>query len=315
MKRLVLATALAAGLTGCGNYSNEDIDFQLALPGDGELEAKLPQALTLPNSSELYLKTRAVVRLFNGIAASLVGLVDHVRRHPPSSRQGNRRVWGPFADDKHPAWQIRVVMDRVDDAAAPESFKVAYALQLRRAGEPESSFFDFGSGEYSASGSARRGEGKVEVHTRQARAVSYPVDDPSDPDDLGSLLDLQLSYRTASYPIHVHMHIENEPANPKPDEAREALYDYWENADGSGRLSFNWKLAQPVNGIADAEMTSRWLGSGAGRADARVPLAPLNVTVATDCWGIDTVATWVWRSWDGTSNGSAATCVIEDAAP
>jgi hypothetical protein len=156
---LLLATL---SLGACGNYSNEDLDFQLALPEDGELDAKLPQALTLDTSSEYYKLTRQVVTTFNGWAAALVSLVDDVRRYSPTSRNGAERIWGPFADDKHPGWQIRVVMVRVADPNAPApAFQVSYSIQLRNAAQNGSAFFDFMTGNYSSSGSARRGQGDM----------------------------------------------------------------------------------------------------------------------------------------------------------
>jgi hypothetical protein len=118
MQPIIMLAALA--LAACGNYSNEDLDFQLALPADGELEAKLPQALILDNSAEYYTLTRRVVTEFNGMAVALVSLVDHVRKYSPTSRNGAERIWGPFADDKHPGWQMRVVMQRLDDPIVPQ---------------------------------------------------------------------------------------------------------------------------------------------------------------------------------------------------
>jgi hypothetical protein len=82
----------ALSFGACGNYSNEDLDFQLALPEDGDLDAKLPQTLTNDASSEYYKTTRQVVTTFNGGATALVGLVDHVRGYSPTSRSGAERI-------------------------------------------------------------------------------------------------------------------------------------------------------------------------------------------------------------------------------
>ena len=116
---LALLVLAALSFGACGNYSNEDLDFQLALPEDGDLDAKLPQALTNDASSEYYKTTRQVVTTFNGGATALVGLVDHVRGYSPTSRSGAQRIWGPFSDDNHPGWEIRVVMQRFADPSAP----------------------------------------------------------------------------------------------------------------------------------------------------------------------------------------------------
>ena len=296
MKLIVVVAALA--LPACGNYSNEDLDFQLALPEDGELEAKLPQALILGNSAEYYTLTRRVVTEFNGMAVALVSLVDHVRKYSPTSRNGAERIWGPFADDKHPGWQMRVVMQRLDDPSVPPpGFVVSYTFQIRQSG---GSFFNFMTGKYASSGNARRGDGSMQLLVNNARDNHYPVDDFND------LAQLDLEYHTRLNPMTVHMVIQNvELAN-----TRQVVYDYAENADGSGQLNFDWMVdaVAAAAGSIDVTFTSRWLGSGAGRADAKTAKGLL---VGTDCWGPNTVAVFVSR-YNQSDSGNADLCVFSD---
>jgi hypothetical protein len=296
MKAPVLLATVA--LAACGNYSNEDLDFQLALPEDGDLEAKLPQALTLDTSAEYYKLTRQVVTTFNGCATELTGLVDHVRSYPPTSRNGAERTWGPFADDKHPGWQMRVVMVRSTDPSVPApGFVISYHIDLRNAVESGSSFFPFMNGQYTSSGSARHGQGNMQLFVDTARAARYPVE------DFGDLKQLDLVYDTLIYPIQVNMDIQN--VDTAKD--REVVYAYAENADGSGTLKFDWTTsAVPgATGPTVVKFISRWLGSGAGRADAYVPDLAGNAPVGIDCWGPDTVADYVWR-WDNTGNNASS---------
>jgi hypothetical protein len=299
---LLAATAFSA----CGNYSNEDLDFELALPQDGDLDAKLPQALTLDNSAEYYKLTRQVVTAFNGGATALTSLVDHVRSYPPTSRNGGERTWGPFADDKHSGWQMRVVMVRSADPSAPApAFVISYEIDLRNTVQSGSSFFTFMNGQYASSGSARHGQGQMHLAVQTARDAGYPVD------DFGDLAQLDLTYNTLSYPITVDMVIANVPTANSPG----ATYDYTENADGSGQLDFDWMVAAVPGGAGPTNVTfaSRWLGSGAGRADAYVPGLAGNTLVGTDCWGPDTLADYEWR-WNGQGNsGSADLCVFSTA--
>jgi hypothetical protein len=285
----------------CGNYSNEDLDFELALPQDGELDAKLPQALTLDNSAEYYKLTRNVVTTFNGIASALTGLVDHVRSYPPTSRNGAERTWGPFADNKHPGWQVRVVMERIADPNAPApAFQIAYSIQLHNTAPGGTDVPNFMSGGYSSSGGARQGAGNMHLDVQTARAAGYPVA------DFGDLDHLDLTYHTLSHPITVGMVIVNVATADSPG----ATYDYSENADGSGELDFDWMVASAPGaaGPTDVKFISRWLGSGAGRADAFLPALTGNTAVGTDCWGPDTVADYVLR-WDGKGDlGSSDLC-------
>jgi hypothetical protein len=295
----VVLAALSFG--ACGNYSNEDLDFQLALPEDGDLDAKLPQALTNANASEYYTLTRKVVTTFNGGATALVALVDRVRGYSPTSRHGTERIWGPFADDKHPGWEIRVVMDRLaDPSVPPPAFQISYSIQLRDTTKPGSSFFDLMTGLYKSSGSARRGEGEMHLLVQPAREAGYPVD------DFGEMEQLDLDYNTRKYPITVNMVIQN-VATAK---TLGATYRYTENADGSGQLEFDWTVdaAPGVPGATDASFISRWLGSGAGRADAY--LSNGSVPLGIDCWGLDTVADYVWRSSRQDALGSADLCAF-----
>ena len=301
MKPFVPLVFAAFSLGACGNYSNEDLDFQLALPEDGELDAKLPQALTRDDSSEYYTLTRKVVTTFNGCAAGLVSLVDRVRSYSPSSRNGAERIWGPFADDKHPGWQIRVVMVRLaDPSVPPPAFQISYSFQLRDTTQSGSAFFDLMTGNYKSSDSARRGKGNMHLDVQTARNAGYPAD------DFGETAQLDLAYQTAQYPITVHMEIQNVATATD----RQATYDYAENADGSGALVFHLTVdsVPGATGARDVKFTSRWSGSGAGRADAYVSTG--NVAVGIDCWGQNTVADYVWR-WNGQGNyGSADLCAF-----
>ena len=270
------------GLSACGNYSNEDLDFQLALPQDGELEAKMPQAISVDDSAEYYVTTRKVVTDFNAIARTLVGLVDKVRGFSPTSRHGSQRIWGPWADDKHPGWQIRVLMDRVDDPNAASGFNISYNLQVHNTQAVGTDFIDFMTGFYAPSGNARRGRGELQLWVDRVRQADFPVE------DFDQLNKLELCYQTFEYPIVVHMFAQNRTATE-----REITYDYQEAADGSGTLFFNLTTDGTADAI-DLRFISRWLGSGAGRADAYA-VNRNNLLAGTDCWGPDTRAAMSWR--------------------
>src|SRR5688572_14964094 len=113
MKRVHTTVLLAALAAGCGNYSNEDIEFQIALPEKDDLEAKLPgQALMADDAAEYYTTTRSLVAMSNGIKDSVLGLVDHVRMYPATTRKPGLRIWGPFPHEKQRDWVVRVVIEK-----------------------------------------------------------------------------------------------------------------------------------------------------------------------------------------------------------
>jgi hypothetical protein len=288
---------LLLGLAACGNYSNEDLDFQLALPQDGELEAKLPAAITLTDSAEYYLTTRKVVTEFNAIAKTLVGLVDKVRGISPTSRKGSQRTWGPWPDDNHPGWQIMVTMDRVDDPNAASGFNISYKFQVRNTQVAGADFVSLLTGYYAPSGNARRGQGQQTLWVDKVRKAGYPVD------DLEQLVQLDICYQTLEYPITVSIYAQNVTTAKE----RQVAYNYKEQADGSGTLFFDITTDRTVSSF-DLRFISRWLGSGAGRADAYA--INLGLLAGTDCWGPDTRASVSWRHNDPKNPDEASLCVF-----
>jgi len=199
---LVVLGAIGAG--ACGNYSNEDLDFQLALPEQTDIEAKMQLSATRSDSAEYYLATRSAITTFNAMVADLVGLIEVVRGTTPTSRDGATRIWGPFPSDKYPAWEIRVVMQR--STVSSSLLHMDYRVQVRPAAQASSTWADFLTGDYTSAGSARTGTGNIHLLAGVARAALYPVDD--DP-GLRELDHLDVTYVNATYPITVTMAIQN----------------------------------------------------------------------------------------------------------
>ena len=284
----------AIGLGGCGNYSNEDLDFQLALPDQSDIAVKMQLLVSRPDSAEYYIVTRNAITTFNAMVVELVALIDHVRGNSPTSRQGNRRIWGPFPSDKYPTWETRVVMDR--STVSSSLLRMDYWVQLRLIGQNDSAWVSFLVGSYTSQGSARTGQGDIRLLAKDLRDGGYPVDD--DP-GLANLDNLHVTYSNATYPMTVTMDIVKLPkASPQS-----GSYTYAQNQDGSGKMTFDWQGVTTDTGVPiTANMTSQWLGSGAGRADLTADLTPnlpnQSTLLGTDCWGVDTVATYSYRLSD-----------------
>jgi hypothetical protein len=293
-------------LTGCGNYSNEDLDFQLALPEQSDIAVKMQLSVTRADSAEYYLATRSAITTFNSMVVNLTGLIDVVRGYTPTSRHGAERIWGPFPSDKYPAWEIRVVMQR--SAVSPTLLHMDYRVQVRPVGQGDSAWVNFLTGKYDSQGSARTGSGEIHLWANDVRTAGYPVDD--DP-GLVNLDHLDVTYNNASYPITVTMKIVNLPtATPLS-----GTYTYAQNQDGSGRMTFDWQGVTDTGVPITANMTSQWLGSGAGRADLTVDLTPNRAGVltllGTDCWGVDTVAAYWFRLQGNTPTiGTPDLCLL-----
>jgi hypothetical protein len=284
---LLLPLICAFGASACGNYSNDDVDFELALPDQNDIEAKTQLTVTRPDSAEYYVDTQSAITTFNSMATTLLGFIDHVRGYPPSQRNGNQRVWGPFPSDHYPSWQIQVVMVR---AIVSDTLQMAYHADLRPVGQGDSAWVSLLVGSYTSQAGAVPSQGTVSFLAQTVRAAGYPIDD--DP-GVVNLDHLDVTYQNVTYPITVTMTIQNLPTA----QTQSGQYNYAEQQDGSGSMDFTWQGTTDTNVQGSAEMNSRWLGSGAGRAD--LVFTPSSsgaaTTLGTDCWGVDTVASYSYR--------------------
>ena len=301
-RRMSLLGLLVA-LSACGNYSNDDLDFQLALPEQTDMEARMQLSVMRGNSAEYYSATRTAITTFNGMVAQLASLVDLVRGNPPSSRNGAERTWGPWPDDKHPGWELHLVMQR--SPVSPGLLHMDYWLQLRPVGGGDSAWVSLLIGSYTSAGSARTGQGEIHLVTAEARASGYPVSDDS---GLADLDHLDVTYDNAAFPVTVTMAIVKLPP------AASGNYAYLQNQDGSGQMRFDWQGFTDSGAQVTATMQSEWIGSGAGRADLtadRTPNQPnLSTLLGTDCWGVDAAATYSYRLLNKVTTGDPASCLF-----
>jgi hypothetical protein len=292
----LLALVLLAASCG-GNYSNEDLDFQDALPERQDLAVKLPaQAIELADTAEYYRTTRNVVTVMTGISTAFLDLIDAVRAQVPSQREAGHRVWGPYPIGDHPGWQLRLVMDR--DAAPPPSF--TYSLEVKR----DADWIVLLTGGYDQPGGGARGQGHLEFDSAAARAAGYQL----------LALDpwhrLTIDYQTREFPLSLKMNLVSEL------DRTETAYQYQQARDGTGDMLFDFPTPQFAPFATVLTVHSRWLGSGAGRADVRVRLGALMGRTGTDCWGIDGRSAYSRREIPPmTMTGTESACVFPSALP
>ncbi len=298
----VLVTLL---LGACGNYSNDDLDFQLALPQASDMAAQMQLSVVRSSSAEYYKATRSAIATFNGMVGSLTGPIDLVRGITPTTRNGDERTWGPWPVDKVPGWEVRVVMQRSN--LSPSLLRMDYWVEVRPAGSGDSGWVPFLIGQYTSTGSARTGQGKIELRADYVRAAGYPIDTDA---GLANLNSLVVTYDNAAYPIHVSMDIVNVPTAT----TQAGSYEYFQNQDGSGEMSFDWQGISDTGAPVSARMQAEWIGSGAGRADLTAVLSAgqpnVVTTLGTDCWGADAQATYTYRLADGSTAGDLASCLF-----
>ena len=302
MSRIIALVLLGAAGCDAGNYSNEDIDFQLAVPERQDIAVRMPaQALEAADAPEHYRSTRNTVRSLDGMAEAFIGLIDHVRAFPPSERHEGRRVWGPFPVTENPLFVARLVVEKLSLPAEPLHFR--YSVEFRLRNDVNGPFAPLLTGEFTPS-ATRRGAGHLTFTSTAARAAGYPLG------GLAGVETLAIEYKTDAFPTSIKVSVVNFPAKEM------AFFEHDEQENGSGSMKFTF----PAGG-AVLQIHSRWLGSGAGRADLTVMSAGLDWLVGkrgTDCWSIDARPVYVHRDWPDPAHpefGMESACAFPAPAP
>lgn len=303
-----LAISLALATQGCVQQA-EELDIAAALPTSDGVRIALPTQATaadgtsfvLGETAEFYRFTRDISRVFNGGAAWVLIVVHTVVQYPPTTVEGNVYTWGPASDALDPVeWKLVVT----DDGGAYD-----WHLDGRAKADPGSGFLTLISGRAIPGATPHRGHGELFLDLDAAEAVN-----PDENDGLGTIsiaYDLENRDGTAAtLDMHIESYQDGEPVS--------ADYSYAEDIDGSGELTFELRADLGEDGTLneDAAIRSRWLATGAGRADATISggdLAELTVA-ATECWDETFGRVFYGDSeeWEPTE-GDESACVFGDA--
>jgi len=306
-------------LPACGgNYSNEDLDFQNALPAREDLTPQI-SALTNLDTAEFYRTTRDSVRGFSTLLDNILGAIDEVRRIPATRRDKDIRQWGPWQSKDDPTLQLRVTIRKNATAMTAENpfgFVFAYAVDVARI--KTDVWVNFVSGSFNPAGGVRKGRGQVVLSTLGMRFLGLPLDkNPADTDDELAWLDtLTINYATlndVSWDAFAMLHVD--PADAMPPEATQAQWHYREDAaKNMGTFRFGWEGGADLHAQA-MQITSTWrLSDSAGRADVLITAGLATGKAATECWGPDAVATYINRTYEPEKNkGMENTCVFPAA--
>src|SRR5437016_5192440 len=101
-----LNSILLCAVCACGNLSNEDIAFLVAIPRAGSLKVQVPagdasQPACQFGNAGVYTNAKATGASINAGLDGILKLVDTVRGLAPTSRTPDTRTWGPFPDGGH----------------------------------------------------------------------------------------------------------------------------------------------------------------------------------------------------------------------
>lgn len=319
---------LVGWIAGCGEpYSNEDLVFLAALPEREQLEARVPasegtssagaaraelaagtSAAGVGDVSELFKDTRAAADDLNRVVGFPLILLDAVRRFPVTTREENRRIWGPFPSDKQPEFEFRVFIER----EAPEAHKFRWAVEYRPRAERGRPWQPLLVGGSSATESFQRSRGEMSLLVAQAVAAGLDLEDDPKQGSAGieALTSLNIGYDTEADPVTVTLDAEATSGERVSFQSRRAA------DDSSGLLVFRVRkefigrqVGEPAEVPDTLQITTRWRASGAGRADVSIVEGNGTGFTALECWGSDSRVVYQETNWNGASVGVKALCI------
>jgi hypothetical protein len=313
-KMLGLATA-ALLATACGP------DFRNGLPSKEMVEVKVPesgaqglQASEISDAktsnavqgqrSDAYALTRAATLMVNGGTLWVLGLLGEVTQHQPTTQTETSATWGPYTDALSPNTFKLTVVAQGGDA-------YSYSLDGKAKDAPDTAYVTVLSGTHVATGH-KLGHGEFLLDWDAAATL------PEHDNNIGSAL---IGYSNDGADRRVGVLARFEGVRDQDTGGRvNANYAYLAIPGAGGAFEFGIrKNINPAEGATLENFTikSRWLPSGAGRADAQVSGGDLGSAQATfnECWDTSFNSQFLAVSYDTTLGygTEAAGCSIQGA--
>ncbi len=305
MRRLLLVASVLS-LVPCCTWSDLDVEFLAALPNRADLKVAPPtqggQALTSDGTgqrqdalaSDQFLGLQQNAEKINALVDGLTGALDLVRKFPPSKREPDRRVWGPYEDQERPGFELEVEITRSPGEAVEYGYKVQWRRQ--RTQDP---YVDVLSGGFKGE-KAAEGKGEFVLDLDKGRSLGWAMGP-----DVAQVAKVTLTY---SHAAGTDVKLVSSGIPP----AKDASFHHLRQADGSGKMSYATE-----SGAWTFEANANWLASRAGRVDAvaRNKWWPLKGRY-TECWDAGLTRVYWTQDYaddkcandDGCTEGSAAAC-------
>ncbi|RKH20948.1 hypothetical protein D7Y13_16605 [Corallococcus praedator] len=311
MRNLIPALLCLLAVACGGDFSNDDLEFQNALPQREDLAAMLPDSarragqgtgtredrlgLQVPGAtSELAVQSYQVGTQFNASVDALLTLLELFRGVAPTTRETDRRIWGPFPADDHPGHELRLVMER-------QGGDFAYRLQFRPRGAGEDGWWTYLPGTFKADGGIRKGTGTLALDLKEARANGF---DTREADGLDRL---DIRYQTKALPTSVELLFTGAGATLPL-----TRYASRQVPEGLGEMTFRLPGQDLVPGglLETLDIVSRWTPEGRGKLVLTILEGDAKGLKYTECWDAQTRITFLQRNWDfiNPTEGSAASC-------
>jgi len=304
---LVLGGSLAVG---CSAGSDP---YQAALPSRASVAINVPGAKAGASTSgarteallgaqaTFYTMTRQISTQLNDASGSFFGMIDDAVATPPSGHDATNAYWGPFTPALSPM-TVTLAVQQVD----PQDYN--FFLGGKPKGAPDSAYVGL------LGGSAHQADATHGSGMLQANFTTMNALDPTTNTSTGIIAfvhDNTADPRTVD--VHFSDFLDGKPGSTPLN----AGYHYTEHPDTSGTFQFALKtnFDNDAGGVLeDAALVSRWVASGAGRADlvASGGSLPAGFVVhATECWDTSFARVYYVEDVDPTKNeGSESACAL-----
>ena len=311
MKKVMLGAMLVVA-SACGVSDKAD-EFRQGVPQAGDVSMKVPgrsgQPLTSVGTrrdglegqtSDFYRLTRDVTVFVNLGTAATLNLVEKIVSYPATTVGSDRAVWGPHTEPLSPnTWKLTVLRTATDS--------YSYTLEGKGKTEADSAYRVVLSGTHVHAGQ-NLGNGTFLIDWDLARQL------PENGDNYGTVA-VTYSRNTAGATTQIDAefhHVRHGTSDPLVD----ASYRYASTPNQGG--TFQFQLEKDYVGGAALEtgkIKSRWLESGAGRADVQISGGDLTAPATlNECWDSGFLSRFQSASF-GTSNNYGAVSVCAFGTP
>lgn len=294
-------------LAGCGGSKSSQEEFLTALPKREQVQIAFPAGsvqseglvagsdATIGQTADFYVVTRVTSEHLNGMVGSLLDTLGKITQRPPTLVEENRAVWGPFTPVLSPV-NYRLVIERLSHG------EYAHHLDARPKNSAEEGAF---APVVVGAASPRRQAGSFSIDLDRLHLLD-PVGTPQ----TGGI---GFGFEIGPQRGIIRIHLEN-LAEPN-HQAVTADYMYVQLVDGSGDFAFvadsSWSSAISPD-LQGALVRSRWMASGAGRADAHVS-QPIERDII-ECWD-ENFRRVFYLARPGSSEGDPTRCVYRESPP
>jgi hypothetical protein len=266
----VLAATCAMSLVACIAKDGPDNDaIDRAIPTSDQVQIKMAgQDRVVGQTAQYYVVTHDATSMFNGGAAWVLVLVHTIVQFPVTSVSGNVYTWGPWSQALDPA-EYKL------DVTANSDGTYDYTFSGRNKTVADSQFIVVLDGHADPRPGDGQGNGTFLLDFDASKQVD-PIDNANNKGQI------QAAYDLAARHLGLHIESTNDAGTPV-----DADYAYDATADGAGNMTFTAQT--DVGGgpaLENLTIRSRWLSTGAGRADVRLEGGDLGTTeaIASQCW-------------------------------